>query len=124
MESRFAIRLILEKGLTRWARAFTGGGEINRTLWDSMTKHLILIGSAVGLGMVAGLFAQVAIKFLAVVSLGAGPGPVHDGLIRASERPDVFWIVVGATAFGFAAIFYLVWGVVRLVGRTRRKSQP
>jgi len=89
-----------------------------------MRKHAILISIAFGLGLAAGAFAQVAMKFLAVVSLGAGPGPVHDGLIRAAERPDVFWIVVGATAFGFAAIFYLVWGVVRLVGSTRRKSQP
>jgi hypothetical protein len=89
-----------------------------------MTKHLILIGTAAGLGLVAGFFAQVALKFLALVSLGAGPGPVHDGLIEAAEQPDVFWIVVGATAFGFAALFYLVWGLIRLLGRVRRKDQP
>ena len=111
-------------GLTPWSQTFTGGSEVGQAFWDSMNKHLILIGTAVGLGMVAGLFAQVALKFLAVVSLGAGPGPVHEGLILASERPDVFWTVVGATAIGFAAIFYLVWGLIRLVGKSRSKDQP
>lgn len=88
-----------------------------------MTRHLILIGTAVGLGVLAGLFAQVVLKFLAVVSLGAGPGPVHDTLTSAAERPDVFWMVVGAAAIGFSAIFYLVWGLVRLA-RAGRKNQP
>ncbi|TAG22280.1 MAG: hypothetical protein EAZ40_08240 [Rhodobacterales bacterium] len=89
-----------------------------------MNKHLILIGTAVGLGLLSGVFAQVALKFLAVVSLGAGPGPVHDGLSSAAERPDVFWVFAGATALGFAAIFYLVWGVTRLVRKPGRKDQP
>jgi hypothetical protein len=88
-----------------------------------MNRHLILIGTAGGLGLLAGVFAKVALKFLALVSLGAGPGPVHDGLSRAAERPDVFWTFAGATALGFAAIFYLVWGAVRLVRKPGRKDQ-
>jgi hypothetical protein len=85
-------------------------------------KHVILIGTAVGLGVVSGFAAQTALKVLANLSLIGGPG-LFDVLLKAGERPDVFGIVGGATATGFAAIFYVVWGLIRLVGRYRGKDQ-
>lgn len=87
-----------------------------------MFKHVTLIGTAVGLGLVSGFAAQIALRIFAVFSLLAGPG-LQESLNRAAERPDVFWIFGGATAIGLTAIFYLVWGVIRLVGRARGKGR-
>ncbi len=88
-----------------------------------MTRHAILITVALALGLAVGAFAQVVLKFFAVLGLAAGPGPFQAELMQAADHPTVFWTVVGTTAAGLAAIFYLVWGVIRLVGRLRRKGR-
>lgn len=114
----------LTSGLTRRKGAVScGSAGAGAWLGGCMNTHVILIGVAAGLGIVAGFGAQVALKVLAFFSLLAGPG-LSETLNRAAERPELFWTFGFATALGFALIFYLVWGVSRWVGRARRKDQP
>jgi hypothetical protein len=84
-----------------------------------MIRHSIFIGIAVAIGFLGGSLAQIVLTALAYLSLIGGPG-LYEGLLALADRPDVFWIVTVGVAVAVAALIYLIWGIVWLVGRRRQ----